>query len=235
MNDKNKLYLKKCLSENNISHAFLVETDNYDEFICDVFKIFKEYNKIFNSSSIDNNICIRTVVAENNLIEKVSIVELQNFISTTSFDDYYKLYFIIGADAMNQSAANKLLKTLEEPVTKSVGFLLCSDRNTVLPTLISRCQILVENNVLMNYDIDDILIDKLSNFKLFNFDEYIEFKIDLLKKDKNEIFLIFDNFLSVLYKNNDIFYIKVAIFLENIKKNANIDIQLDKLYFERLL
>ncbi len=52
----------------------------------------------------------------------------------------YRLFVIEPAEAMNESAANALLKTLEEPPEKCVFILIASKANALLPTIVSRCQ-----------------------------------------------------------------------------------------------
>ncbi len=53
----------------------------------------------------------------------------------------YKVFIIDPADAMNESAQNALLKTLEEPEGKTVFVLLTSHPEVLLPTVRSRCQV----------------------------------------------------------------------------------------------
>lgn len=53
-----------------------------------------------------------------------------------------KIYIIANAEKMNDSAANSLLKTLEEPPAASTIILLTENLKTILPTIRSRCQIL---------------------------------------------------------------------------------------------
>lgn len=52
----------------------------------------------------------------------------------------YKVNMIVGADRMNASAANKFLKTLEEPPADSILVLLTTAPEQVLETIRSRCQ-----------------------------------------------------------------------------------------------
>ena len=57
-----------------------------------------------------------------------------------SFESEYKIMIIWQPEAMNDEAANKILKILEEPWEKTV-FLLVSERpDLLLPTIISRVQ-----------------------------------------------------------------------------------------------
>jgi DNA polymerase III subunit delta' len=58
----------------------------------------------------------------------------------TPFESARRVFVLEGVDAMNDQAANRLLKTLEEP-PEFVHLLLLSDRREdVLPTISSRCQ-----------------------------------------------------------------------------------------------
>jgi DNA polymerase-3 subunit delta' len=51
-----------------------------------------------------------------------------------------KVILIEPAEAMNQNAANSLLKTLEEPVPGTVIILVSNKKHALLPTIKSRCQ-----------------------------------------------------------------------------------------------
>lgn len=72
---------------------------------------------------------------------KVELIrELIGFINLKSQYERYKIAVIDPADAMNKSAANTLLKTLEEPPDLSI-LILVSHRPHLLPvTIRSRCQ-----------------------------------------------------------------------------------------------
>jgi len=54
----------------------------------------------------------------------------------------YRVFVIDPADAMNNAAANALLKTLEEPCSKTVLILVSSRPDCLAPTIRSRCQLL---------------------------------------------------------------------------------------------
>ena len=54
----------------------------------------------------------------------------------------YKVFLIQDAHKANASFANKLLKTLEEPAAHVILCLTAQDRSTLLPTIVSRCQVL---------------------------------------------------------------------------------------------
>ena len=234
MKEANVKYLSNVIDENKLSHAFLVESNNYEDVMNSVFKLFLEKKMIFNIDDIENNISVRILRPIDNLIDKDQILNLQEFLSTMSFDGYYKLFFILNAGLMNEQSVNKLLKVLEEPNEKVVGFLISDNSNELLPTLISRCQVLKNDIDASNVEVDEDIFNNLCKFKNFNFEDYIKFKVVVSKLDKVVINNLFLKYLAYLDNENDIFYLKVNAFLNNIRYNVNIDLALDKLYFESL-
>jgi len=59
-----------------------------------------------------------------------------------SYEGGYKVMIIWMAEKMNQSAANKLLKLIEEPPVKTVFILIAEDEELIIQTIRSRCQLL---------------------------------------------------------------------------------------------
>lgn len=68
------------------------------------------------------------------------IKQLQNDASLPPFEGRRKVFIIDGADYLSPSAANCLLKTLEEPPAGIVIILLTSREDRLLATVVSRCQ-----------------------------------------------------------------------------------------------
>lgn len=234
MKEENIKYLSNVIDENKLSHAFLVESNNYEDVMNSVFKLFLEKKMIFNIDDIENNISVRILRPIDNIIDKDQILNLQEFLATMSFDGYYKLFFILNAGLMNEQSVNKLLKVLEEPNEKVVGFLISDNSNELLPTLISRCQVLKNDIDVNNVIVDEDIFNNLCKFKNFSFEDYIKFKVVVSKLDKVVINNLFIKYLAYLDSENDIFYLKVNDFLNNLRYNVNIDLALDKLYFESL-
>ena len=67
---------------------------------------------------------------------------LQHHLSLTPFSAPQKVIIIDSAENLTQEAANCLLKTLEEPPPKSLLILVSSNFRRLLPTIISRCQLI---------------------------------------------------------------------------------------------
>jgi DNA polymerase III subunit delta' len=59
-----------------------------------------------------------------------------------SFESDYKIMIIWMPEKMNTQAANKLLKLLEEPPEKTVFILITQDSSQLLPTILSRTQLI---------------------------------------------------------------------------------------------
>lgn len=70
------------------------------------------------------------------------IRELLEKVSRRAFLNSYKIVLIPEAEALNKEAGNCLLKTLEEPAPRTIIILIGLNKNLLLPTILSRCQIL---------------------------------------------------------------------------------------------
>lgn len=70
------------------------------------------------------------------------IRQLVEFFSQTSQQGGRKIAILSPAEALNNNAANALLKTLEEPSSNSVIILVSHQSGMLLPTIRSRCQML---------------------------------------------------------------------------------------------
>ncbi len=71
-----------------------------------------------------------------------SIHKIDSFLSLTPAYPGYRFIIIDEASSMNASAANALLKMLEEPLGKTVFILTASNTGMLLPTVVSRCLLL---------------------------------------------------------------------------------------------
>jgi DNA polymerase-3 subunit delta' len=68
------------------------------------------------------------------------IRELQAAIKVKTYQAGKRICFIEKAHLLTQQAQNAFLKTLEEPPANTLFFLLAENTNTLLPTILSRCQ-----------------------------------------------------------------------------------------------
>ena len=77
---------------------------------------------------------------ENGMILIDQIREIQRRISLRSFEGGYKVAILDGAERMSPSAANSLLRMLEEPPGETLLILISPTKSHLLPTIVSRCQ-----------------------------------------------------------------------------------------------
>lgn len=66
--------------------------------------------------------------------------ELKRELSLAPYQSKYKVAIIYPADKLTVEAQNALLKLLEEPTKKSIILLLAESEESLLPTVLSRCQ-----------------------------------------------------------------------------------------------
>lgn len=66
---------------------------------------------------------------------------LDNMVNQTSHRGGQRVVVLYPAHKLNRNAANALLKTLEEPPAHTVFILLAHDVRQLLPTIVSRCQL----------------------------------------------------------------------------------------------
>ncbi|MDV7186572.1 DNA polymerase III subunit delta' [Lutibacter sp. TH_r2] len=85
--------------------------------------------------------------------------EIVKSLKLKSYEGGYKVMIIWMAEKMNSSAANKLLKLIEEPPEKTVFILITENEQQIITTIKSRCQLL-QFPLLSEADITKGLIEK---------------------------------------------------------------------------
>lgn len=68
--------------------------------------------------------------------------DLQRTVSLSAYTAPYRVALLLRFEEANQNAANALLKTLEEPPPKVVIVLTAESAERLLPTIVSRCEVL---------------------------------------------------------------------------------------------
>lgn len=81
------------------------------------------------------------VKAEGNTIKVDQIRFLKSEFSKSGMESAQKVFLIEDAEKMTVGAANSLLKFLEDPAGDVHAFLLTEAKNRLLPTILSRCQV----------------------------------------------------------------------------------------------
>ena len=185
----------KIVSSNRISHAYIIQLKNYDDDFV-LVKSFvkailcKEKGKVSEFSDcklcnicnlIDNDnypdLCV--IEPEGKEIKKSQLVGLQKEFNNKSLLDNKRIYILKEADKLNESAANTILKFLEEPSDDIVAILVTTNRYKMLETILSRCQVLSIDSkgkeIIYNDEIIDLVHFICDGDALFiNYSEIIE-------------------------------------------------------------
>ncbi len=85
---------------------------------------------------------VRIFDGDDQLIKIDPIRELQRELSLSPHESQYRVALLCNFEKTSLSAANALLKTLEEPPPQVVIILTATDPGGLLPTIVSRCQLL---------------------------------------------------------------------------------------------
>lgn len=171
--------IDKIVDSNKISHAYIIQLKNYDDDFVLVKSFIKailcrEKRKISEFSNcclcnicslIDNDnypdLCI--IEPDGKEIKKHQLLGLQKEFNNMSLLDNKRIYVLKEADKLNESAANTILKFLEEPSDDIVAILLTTNRYKLLETILSRCQVLSIDSKDKEIVYDDEILD-LINF-----------------------------------------------------------------------
>jgi len=92
------------------------------------------------------------------------IREMRKEIGLKPFKNRKKIYIIDKAEKMTIEASNCLLKTIEEPPCYAIIILICSKIDPILPTIVSRCQI-INFGLISSYKIKEFLLNKNKNLE----------------------------------------------------------------------
>ncbi|GGA48709.1 DNA polymerase III subunit delta' C-terminal domain-containing protein [Psychrobacillus lasiicapitis] len=88
----------------------------------------------------NNHLNFKELEPDGQFIKRGQIDDLIQEMSKTAIETGRKIYVIHHADQLNASAANTLLKFLEEPQSEITALLLTDRMHALIPTIRSRCQ-----------------------------------------------------------------------------------------------
>ena len=211
-----------------------VEIKKYSMLISKILACPNKYEDGCNRCNIckkienGNYLEMKIISPENNMIKKESITELRDRYSTVAIEGSSNIYIINDIDTLSLAAANSLLKFLEEPAGNVVAIFNTTNLNKVLPTIISRCQVIKINNIKNKYGIEfvkevtgleeDEIYNVLSFIKKMEFDRTLAFaslkseflvKFNTKEKLKSSIevmLLFYKDVLNYKIKNNCIYF-----------------------------
>ncbi len=127
-------YLEKAAKMRKIPHAFLFSGPEK----IGKKKIALDFAKIL--TGFENSFDLTLVEPENGLIQISQIRDLWSWLCLSS--PSFKVVIIDNAHCMNSEAQSSILKILEEPRGKTIFILITSLSKILLPTIISRVEVL---------------------------------------------------------------------------------------------
>lgn len=142
---KNKTLINQ-VKNNKISNQYLLYGENLNEINYDAEALI--YNLLVSNSNLklkfdrDKLSDLLVIEPEKNSITIDKIRDISKFVSTKPFESNDKVVLIKQADLMRTEASNALLKNLEEPKPFVYFILLTDNKNKLLKTIISRCQVI---------------------------------------------------------------------------------------------
>ncbi|HXF42630.1 MAG TPA: DNA polymerase III subunit delta' [Pyrinomonadaceae bacterium] len=96
----------------------------------------EDFDRVFFTSHPDFGL----ILPHKRMIRVEAIRSLEQEVNFRPFEADCRVFIIDDADRMNTQAANALLKTLEEPPSYAYLILITSRFDSLLPTIVSRCQ-----------------------------------------------------------------------------------------------
>ena len=133
-----KKYLINSIKSNMISHAYMFEGPSgvgKNTMARELAATLLEMENLFNSPDYIE------ITPDGNSIKIAQIRKLQSDILVKPYKSY-KIYVIDEAQKMTVEAQNALLKTLEEPPKYAIIILITNNKESLLDTIKSRCEII---------------------------------------------------------------------------------------------
>jgi len=189
---------------------------------------------------------------------EITVEEIEKILTTTNFPPYEgkaRIFIIDDCHLMNKTSANMVLKTLEEPPENTYFFLITAKPDSLLPTIVSRCQQvyfsvsgLEEFISLPGYSKEEIKALLNSGSGFINSEEDIEF----LKEERDTAMYVLESIFNnesfikiekqiqpVIDKNtrqdNDrLFFIILTLLRDMLALKGNAENIVNKDYIEKL-
>jgi DNA polymerase-3 subunit delta' len=103
---------------------------------------------------------VTPVEPEGNRLKIDQVRELQHTLSLSPVEGRWRVCIITDFQTATTQAANALLKTLEEPPSRVVLLLTATDADLLLPTIVSRCQLIALRTVPLK-QVEEALYERL--------------------------------------------------------------------------
>lgn len=233
-----------AFQKDRLSHAYLISGGNGSPLL-DVACFFAKSLLCDGPSPLACNKCVSCLRIEDGnysdfylfdgsktKIKKDDVITIENAFGKTAMENKgVRVYILHLIENMTSQAINSILKLLEEPGKQIYAFLTTNNENLILPTIISRCQLLrlhlIDKEIVVNnavqLGVERIDAELLSYF--YNDADLIKETLD--DKENNSAFFsakeCFEKVINVLNEGNanDVFYNAQSEIVNNIKNRVS--------------
>lgn len=208
--------LTNSINLNRVSHSYIFEGPKGTRkkgvailfaktLLCTNLQDNNPCNECHNCKRIDSDTHPNLFIIDppGKIIKKEVISNLIVELSKASLENGPRIYIVIDADRFNQSSANTLLKTMEEPGQEVYQILITENYHTLLSTIISRAEIIhflpvnrrMIKDHLLEIDVSETFANIISQYT----SDIVTAEKLAKNKETEEIYLlvteIFQNFL----------------------------------------
>lgn len=273
MNEVNNLkYIENSFYENKLSHAFLIETNNFEKCLTDIKSIIKIINceREYDNNCTKCNLCYQIeketlpnfiiIRPDGASIKKEQVIDLKEKMLTKPIYSKYNTYVILNSEKLNNFSANTMLKFIEEPEENIIGFFITNNKENIIETIKSRCQLIYQHydqvEEILDEEKQQLVEDYIKNIELDNkyallYNKNIFLEKNLTREEIIKIFLeIFRIYDNIYRKENEKLIEKYNFLasqdnlklssklriinntIDNLSKNGNINLILDSFVIE---
>jgi len=152
-------------------------------------------------------------------INKAECLNILHRLSLKAFESEYKT-MIIWLPEYLKNEGNRLLKTLEEPASKTLIILVAQNQDQILNTIISRTQLVkipaLKNEDIIRYFIDNKDISETQASRIaYLSDGNLQTALNLLKEDDHDDFRNFTNWMRMTFADKGA---QIIDFVDEISK-----------------
>ena len=170
-----------------------------------------------------------------NTIKVGDIENLQKFLSSSSLEKQgKKIYIINRLENANKEAVNALLKTLEEPTSSVYAFITTQNEAKILPTIISRCQILsllpINKSIVKQNAINEgVLLEDADILSYFYCDVEVIKQKSEEENYKEQKKLLYETLNALTISSEEAIYYAQTNLIKNIKTKEDARLYIDLL------
>lgn len=241
--------LQNCLLHNHLSHCYLFSAnDNIDLLSYGLF--FAQ--SILCDNPIDGFACQKCAtcqrVLSNNYGDLIVLNGKESTIKISDIDNLQKqfdktaleikgtkIFIINDCEKLTLKAANSLLKFIEEPAGQTIGIFLTHSIESVIPTIISRCQNITFRPISKDY-LYSFLYKENYREVMCHLASSLTSTIQDAKKIADDLcftnsYLLFENFISSFLDNDLQSIVQIQNEFAKIKKNDDKQLRITLGYF----